>query len=138
MIRLPNEFHKWVSWVGETLLSAIDYDIGQMSLQFHAEYSITPYLGNLGTRSFLTGSMYILLPGRKPVVKFLIFLCKKLTFNSNIRSGRTHKTLITKCNPRCVVINKLMKNSLEFREESRGKNWPVLTLSSMKCLSLSE
>lgn len=53
------------------------------------------------------------------VVKFLIFLFEKLTFNSNVRSGGTHKTLITKCNSRFVLINKLMKNSLKFREETR-------------------
>lgn len=38
--------------VGAKLLSAIDYDIGEMRLQFQAEQSITPYLGNLGTPSF--------------------------------------------------------------------------------------
>lgn len=65
--------------------------------------------------------MYILLPGRKAVVKFLIFLIEKLTFNSNIRSGRTHKTLTTNHDPRCVLINKQMKNSLKFRKEPREK-----------------
>lgn len=63
--------------------------------------------------------MYILLPGRKAVVKFLIFLFEKLTFSSTVRSGGTHKTLITKCNSRFVLINKLMKNSLKFRGETR-------------------
>lgn len=65
--------------------------------------------------------MYILVPGRKAVVKFLIFFIEKLTFNSNVRSARTHKTLITKHNPRFMLINKQMKNSLKFREQPREK-----------------
>lgn len=63
--------------------------------------------------------MYILLPGRKAVVKFLIFLFEKLTFSSNVGAGGTYKTLITKCDSRFVLINKLMKNSLKLRGESR-------------------
>lgn len=127
-------------FLGEPL-SAVEYDIEQMSVQLREGSSITLYLRNPGTQSFLTGSMYILLPGRKAVVKFLIFPFEKLTFSSNVRAGGTHKTLITKCNPRFVLINKLMKNSLKFREESReggDQSRPGLTWSSIKCLCLSK
>jgi hypothetical protein len=65
--------------------------------------------------------MCILLPGRKAVVKFLIFLLEKLTFNSNVRSGGTHKTLITKGKPRFVLINKLMKKFIEIQKRNKGE-----------------
>lgn len=65
--------------------------LGKWICNFMLNNLSLPILETQALNLFLTGSTYSLSPGRKAIVKLLIFLCEKWTFNSNIRSGGTHR-----------------------------------------------